>query len=104
MTSKLNCTVGGCFETFVGKYSAVSKKSFRGNFRLDFLAIGWKLWKTSKISFLEFQLVYNSIFLKFLKQKLRKLQIADFEQNWDFLPFFHFLTISSSVLASFMLE
>ena len=48
-------------------------------------------------SFLEFYLVRISVLLKFLRQKLIKLQIADFEQNWDFLPFFQFFTASSTL-------
>ena len=30
-------------------------------------------------------------------QKLRKLQLADFEQIWDFFQFFQFLTVLSTV-------
>ena len=56
-------------------------------------------------NFLEFHLVYISVFKIFLGQKLRELLIADFEQIWDFFPFFQFLTILSTVfLASFMLK
>ena len=39
-------------------------------------------------SFLEFQLVYISVFETFLGQKLRKLQIADPEQIWYFFSVF----------------
>ena len=48
-------------------------------------------------SFLEFHLVFISGFIIFVGQKLRKLQIADFEQIWDFFQFFQFLTVLSTI-------
>ena len=32
-----------------------------------------------------------------MRKILRKLQIADFDQNWDFLPFFRIWTVLSTV-------
>ena len=58
-----------------------------------------------KKSFLEFHLVYISVFKIFLGQKSKKLQLADFEQIRDFFPVYQFLTVLSTVLlASFMLK
>ena len=48
-------------------------------------------------SFFEFHIVYISIYSKLLRQKLRTLQTADFEQNWDYLPFFQILTALSTI-------
>ena len=54
---------------------------------------------------MEFRLVYIGVLQKNCRQKLRKLQKADFDQNWDSLRFFEFLTVSSTVfLANFMLK
>ena len=32
---------------------------------------------------------------------MRKLRIGNFEQNWDFLPFFQFLTALSTLFGKF---
>ena len=58
----------------------------------------------TKSSALEFHLFFNINCFKRLRQKLRRLQIADFEQSWDFSRFPIFAFFTYSFFAIFLLD
>ena len=78
------------------------KKTSPGDFRLNFLEISWKLWKTWKRNFLKFHLVYFN-FLNFWDKNwesykkliLSKIGTCRFSTFWPFDPQFFWQVLCS---------